>query len=107
MWTRSPGASARISLSARLNRRPLLKEHSRTLAQASTDYPATDPCAAGRELTDDREELVRLVERVMHLAAGSTQEEDDAVDEVATSSPTSRRNRSHFYPERTEASLEL
>jgi hypothetical protein len=35
--------------------------------------------AAGRELTDDREELVRLVERVMHLTAGSTQEEDDAV----------------------------
>jgi len=32
-----------------------------------------------RELTDDRAELVRLVERVMHLAAGSTQEEDDAV----------------------------
>jgi hypothetical protein len=32
-----------------------------------------------RELTDDREELVRLVEGVMHLAAGSTQEEDDAV----------------------------
>ena len=32
-----------------------------------------------RELTDDREELVRLVERVMHLAAGSTKEEDDAV----------------------------
>ncbi len=32
-----------------------------------------------RELTDDREELVRLVERVMHLAAGGTQEEDDAV----------------------------
>ena len=32
-----------------------------------------------RELTDDREELVRLVERVMHLAAGSTQEKDDAV----------------------------
>lgn len=32
-----------------------------------------------RELTDDREELVRLVEGVMHLAAGSTQEEDEAV----------------------------
>jgi hypothetical protein len=31
-----------------------------------------------RELTDDREELVRLVERVIHLTAGSTEEEDDA-----------------------------
>ena len=50
----------------------LLGEHSCTLAQPSTDYPAADACAAGRELTDDREELVRLVERVMHLPAGST-----------------------------------
>jgi hypothetical protein len=60
----------------------LLKRHSRTLGQASTDYPAADACAAGRELTDDREELVRLVERVMHLPAGSTQEEGDAVKEL-------------------------
>ena len=58
-----------------------------------------------RELTDDREELVRLVERVMHLAAGSTQEEDDAVVmELQRRVPRAAGNRSHFYPERTEAS---
>ena len=34
VWTRSPGASDRISVSARLTCRPrLLKEHSRTLGQ--------------------------------------------------------------------------
>ena len=55
-----------------------------------------------RELTDDREELVRLVERVMHLAAGSTQEEDGAV--VMELERRVPRAAGTFYPERTEAS---
>ena len=64
------------------------------------------PCGRSmRELTDDRDELVRLVERVMHLAAGSTQEEDDAVVmELQRRVPRAAGNRSHFYPERTVAS---
>ena len=58
-----------------------------------------------RELTDDREELVRLVEGVMHLAAGSTQEDDAVVMELQRRVPRAAVT-DHFYPER-DRGLEL
>jgi hypothetical protein len=56
------------------------------------------------KLTDDREELVRLVERVMHLAARSTQEEDDAVVMELQRRVLRAAVTDLIYPERTEAS---
>ena len=57
-----------------------------------------------RELTDDREELVRLVEGVMHLAAGSTQEDDAVVMELQRRVPRAAVTDLISIPSGTEAS---
>jgi len=52
--------------------------------------------------SDDREELVRLVERVMNPPADSAQEEDDAaVTELRRRVPAAPIIDLSFYPERT------
>lgn len=54
-------------------------------------------------MSADRDELVRLVERVMNPPANSTQEEDDAVvTELQRRVPRPGMTDLIFYPERTE-----